>query len=88
MKAPAKAADLKLISLSPVNPEALARTIRPAATVTSTGLKRNVSPSSADSGVMEFRAVAQAPTHGTLRLASKSSKQSLLKNIHGEASGA
>ncbi|MGH9451992.1 MAG: hypothetical protein ACRD11_15890 [Terriglobia bacterium] len=94
--------NLKQISLSPVDPMALAQSIRPAtgakaAERTGGKVKSAAStsgaPSSAastGSGVMEFRTVSAQPPpgHAALGFGAKSSKHPLLKDVHGEAYGA
>lgn len=76
---------LKLLDLPPVNPTALAETLRPAA-ANSPAEGKAALPAS-DKSIMEFRAVSGSGS-GEFETRNKSSKHGFLKNVHGELYGA
>lgn len=77
----AKAANLRLIGIAPVNPMALAKTIRPPATKSSPKVGDG-----AHSSVTEFQVVSGSTQEDAT--AARKSKRKFLKDVHGEAYGA
>lgn len=75
----AKAANLKLLGLAPVNPTALAKTLQPPAAKPSPKTS-----ATADSTVTEFQ-VASGTGQSHSGIALKNSKRPILKDVHGEA---